>query len=165
MPASGKTWLAEALSKKLSIPHIHLDRFWFEAGGNEVKKDASVEERERVRAYIREKVTTAIAADSWVSDGLYTRTVQPEITKRADVIIFLDLPLWRRLLNHAKRILKPSARHAELSTWHELAFFVEIIRRQIRTTPKLERFINEHKDKVIILRCRKEIENYLHSLK
>lgn len=33
LPASGKSTFAEAVSKKLSIPHIHRDQFWFESGG------------------------------------------------------------------------------------------------------------------------------------
>lgn len=163
-PASGKTYLAEAISKKLSVPHIHLDRFWFEAGGNEVKKDASAEEREQVRTYIREKVSAAIAADSWVSDGLYTRSVQPGIAQCADIIIFLDISLWHRLLNHAQRIFKPSTRHTELSLWHELTFFFEIIRRQFKNKSKLNRFINEHRNKIVMLKSRKEIERYLNNL-
>ncbi|MFA6519420.1 MAG: AAA family ATPase [Candidatus Paceibacterota bacterium] len=164
LPASGKSTLARAISEKLSIPHIHLDRFWFEAGGNQMKDGAPIEERDRVRTFVRQKTATAIAADSWVSDGLYTRSVQPEIAKRADVIIFLDIPLWRRLFNHAQRIFNPSERHPELNIRHEIAFFLEIIRRQFRTKPKLMLFINEHKDKVIVLKSSADIRCYLNNL-
>ncbi len=163
MAGSGKTTLAEKISEKLSIPHIHLDRFWFEAGGTHVDQHTSEAERERVRAFVRQKALAAIAADSWVSDGFYLRQA-PEIAKRADVIIFLDIPLWRRLLNHAKRILRPSTRHGELTTWHEMTFFFEIIRRTRTQGPKLRQFIKEYRSKIITLKSQEEIDKYLETL-
>jgi adenylate kinase family enzyme len=112
LSGSGKSTLARAISNKLSIPHIHLDRFWFEGGGKTGEHDTP--DIERVRAYVREKTLEAIAVDSWVSDGFYSR-VQPEIAEQADVVLFLDIPLWKRLLSHAKRMLQPATRHKELN--------------------------------------------------
>lgn len=160
LSGSGKTTLAEIISKKLSIPHIHLDRFWFEAGGIEVDKNESAEEGERVRFCMREKVLKELSADSWVSDGFYSR-LQPEISSRADVVLFLDIPLWRRLLNHAKRMLRRSDRHKEVNIWDDLVFFLEIVRRTFVKGPKLRKFVNEYRDKVIVLKSREDICRYL----
>jgi adenylate kinase family enzyme len=102
LPGSGKTTLANAISEKLSIPHIHLDRFWFEAGGREGSRTTPPDEMEIIRAYIKEKVTPLIAEDSWVSDGFYPR-IQTLIAERVDKIVFLDVPLWTRLMNHAPK--------------------------------------------------------------
>jgi len=93
--ASGKSTLARKISEQFAIPHLHLDRFWFETKGHLLEKD-DAEGKERVRACIRAKVEGLIKQDSWVSDGWYSR-VQPLIAERADEIVFLDLPLWRRL--------------------------------------------------------------------
>ena len=146
--SSGKTTLADKISKKLSIPHIHLDRFWFEAGGRDINRNTSDQERERVREYIRVNVLKSIASDSWVSDGFFSR-MQPEISNKADVVIFLKIPLWRRLLNHLQRILKPVSRHKELSAWHEFTFFFEIVRRNFAFKPKFDEFLPKFKDKII----------------
>lgn len=162
-PGSGKTFMAEAVAKKLSIPHVHLDRFWLGSGGADVNKNTSESDKEKIRTHVRQKALEAISAESWVSDGSYTRTM-PEIAQRADVIIFLDIPLWRRLLNHGGRIFKPWTRHKELSMWHELSFFAEIIRREYKNSPRLKKFISEHKDKVVVLKSRKEIDRYLQEL-
>lgn len=122
----------------------------------------SAEEVKRIRAKVREKTLAAIAGDSWVSDGFYSR-LQPEIAKRTDAIIFLDIPLWRRLLNHAMRITNPN-RHKELTMWDELRFFSEIVRRTSRHGPKLRAFVERQKDIVTILRSRNDIKHYLDSL-
>jgi adenylate kinase family enzyme len=162
-PASGKSYLAEVLSKQLAIPHIQLDRFWFEAGGSNAEH-LSQSERDRIRDYIKERAKPLIEKDSWVSDGFYSRSVGPEIAKRADIILFLDIPLWRRLLNHLQRIFKPSTRHGELSWDDELKFFGEIVRRAYANGPKLQKFKDAWKDKLVILHSRKEIAAYCAAL-
>lgn len=163
-PASGKSWLAQKISKKFNIPHIQIDRFWFEAGGLHENESLPEAERNRIREYIKTRTFEFIEKDSWVSDGFYSRSVGPEIAKRADVIIFLNIPLWRRLINHAKRVLKPSTRHLELGLWHELTFFPEIVRRTYANGPKMRSFVKEYENKVITLTSRKEINEYLQKL-
>src|SRR3989344_6178545 len=97
---SGKSTLAQRISKKFNIPHLHLDRLWFEAGGPKASSDPG--ERKRVAELIRDRVEDFIKQDDWVSDGLYGH-VQPLIANRADTIIFLDISLARRLCNHLYR--------------------------------------------------------------
>jgi adenylate kinase family enzyme len=161
LPGSGKSTVADMIAEKLSIPHIHIDRFWFEAGGRTGEHDTP--NIEQVREYVREKVLEAISAESWVSDGFYSR-VQPEIASRADVVLFLDIPPWLRLLNHATRTLQRDNRHKEVSVWDDITFFSEVVRRTFRTGPKLHAFVNQFKDKTVILRSRKEIDQYVNRL-
>lgn len=163
LPASGKTRLAQALSKKYAAPHIHLDRFWFESGGPSITHSTPPDELSRIRAQVREKALEAIAGESWISDGFYSR-IQPEIAKRADKIIFLDIPLWQRLINHMRRVFQPG-KHKELTFWDEIKFFPEIIRREKRHAPKIRVFIAENAHKVTTLRSHKEADAYVHSLK
>ena len=160
MPASGKSYLSKAIADKLGIPHIQIDRYWFEAGGRRGSHDTpNVDE---VRSRIREKVVAAIEEDSWVSDGTYSR-LQPEIASKADTIIYLDIPLWRRLINHAERMLI-GGRHSELSMLDEIVFFAEIIKRNVTRKPKLEQFLETYPDKTIVLHSRKEADQYLQRL-
>lgn len=160
-PASGKSTLAMAISKKLSIPHIHLDRFWFEGGGRQGR--LTTPNIEQVRASVREKTLEAIKAEAWVSDGTCLH-VQDEVVSRADVLIFLDIPLGLRLLNHAKRISFKPRMHREVSAWDDITFFVELIRRTYTSGPKLRNFVSEHKHKVVTLRSNRDIDTYLNSL-
>jgi len=161
LPGSGKSTVADMIAEKLSIPHIHIDHFWFEAGGRTGEYDTP--NIEQVRAHVRERVLEAIAAESWVSDGFYSR-LQPDIASRADVVLFLDIPLWQRLLNHATRTLRRDKRHKEVSVWDDVTFFPEVVRRTFRTGPKLRSFVQQFKGKTVILHSRKEINKYVLTL-
>jgi len=161
-PGSGKSTLASKISDKFNIPYLQLDRFWFESGGNRLKS-GDIEGVEKVRAYMKEKVTSFINDhDSWVSDGTYPR-VQSIIAEHTDYVIFLDIPLYRRLFNHLKRTFK-SDRHKELTKWDEFKFIYQIIRRTFIKGPKLKQFVLDHPDKIKVFKNYKEIEEYLNTL-
>ena len=159
--SSGKSTLAQNISKKFNIPHLHIDRFWFESGGRNVKSNDR-EGIQKVRTYMQEKVADFIKKESWVSDGWYWRT-QIIISERADQIIFLDIPLYYRLFNHLKRIFT-TERHKELTKWDELKFFYEIITRTFTKNKRLRQFVCEHPDKVKTFKNYKEIDEYLKTL-
>ena len=160
-PASGKSTLANAIAKKLGIPHIHIDRFWFTCGGG--RNSAATPDIEKVRACVKEKALVALGQESWVSDGVYSR-LQPEIAGRADIVIFLNIPLGLRLLNHAKRMMHRSTRHQEISFFDDLLFFGEMIKRAFTKSAKLRALVEEYKDKTVILSSRKDIDEYLKNL-
>lgn len=117
---------------------------------------------EKARAYVRAKVEEALRQDGWVSDGWYSK-VQPLISAQADVIIFLDIPLGRRLLNHFQRMNKPG-RHKELTRWDEIKFFYEVVKRTFTKGPQMRAFASEHKEKVRIFKNYGEVEAYLDAL-
>jgi adenylate kinase family enzyme len=158
--SSGKSTLARKISKKLNIPHLHIDSFLFEAGG--AKLNSSDKGMEKVRVYIKEKVVNFIKQDSWVSDGWYSH-VQPIVSGQTDYIIFLDIPLHRRLFNHLKRMLKSDG-HKELTKWDDFKFFYKIVRRTSIKDPEIRQFVREHSDKVKIFKNYKEVEKYLNTL-
>ncbi len=155
---SGKSTFARKISKKFNIPHLHIDEFWFEAGGNKLKQNDK-EGWERVRKYIEEKVIDFIKKDSWVSDGWYSR-VQPIITEKADWVFFLDIPLHRRIFNHLKRMHSVN-RNKGITKWEDYKFVITMICRTFETSPKIEQFIHTNANKVRIFRNYREVEEYL----
>lgn len=159
---SGKSTVAQAICTKFNIAYLDIDRLWFEAGGNDVSNRTG-EAKEKVKEYIRAGVEEFIAQDSWVCEGWYGY-VQPSIAERADQIIFLDISLPHRLLNHWRRIFKDD-RHPELTKWQDFKFTYQIIRRTFVNGPRIQKFITEHPEKVITLRSYKQIEKYLANLK
>lgn len=156
----GKTTLATKISQKLNIPHIQLDRFWFESGGLKINNDPV--KQKYVQDYINDKVQEFIKKDNWVSDGFYSK-VQPLICKEADQLIFLNIPLYRRIMNHIYRAFF-SERHPELNFWHEVLFIFDIVKRTFLKGPKMKRLAEENKEKLVHLRSYKEVDDYLKSL-
>ncbi len=161
LPGSGKSTLARKISEKLNIPFIHIDRFWLEAGGGHNSR--TTPDPAKAHANVREKVLEAIQTESWVSDGVY-RLVQPEIADRADTVVFLDIPLWQRLFNHAARTVHRKNRHGEMTFRGDMSFFLEIISRDLRKKGKIKSLVESYHSKAITLKNRKEIANYLESL-
>lgn len=159
---SGKSTLAHTISEKFAIPHIHIDRFWFEADGH-LPQNKTPHGKIQVNARIEERVKEAVAQESWVSDGWYRRA-QPFITERADHIVFLDISLWRRVMNHLWRVFF-TARHQELSRFDDLKFTYQIIRRTFTQGPQMHEYVAQHPEKAVHLRSYKEAANYVAQLK
>ena len=161
LPGSGKSTLARSVAEQMHISYIHLDRFWLEGGGGHNRQ--TTPNPEQTHSYMRIKVLEAIQTESWVSDGGYS-LVQPEIAKRADIMIFLDIPLWQRLFNHAKRTICSIGGHGELTFWGNMQFFLEMIQPDLRSTLKIEGFLKSFDGKKVILQSQKEAVKYLGSL-
>jgi len=159
--ASGKSTLASTISKKLNVPCLHIDKLWFEADGHRLRPD-DIQGKEAARAHIKSNVESFIQQDAWVSDGWYPRA-QLLIAKRADQILFLDISLFRRLLNHIRRVFIDQ-RHKEITWWDELKFIYTLIRRTYSQGPRMNEFVRGHASKIIILRNYKEVRRYLISL-
>lgn len=78
---SGKSTLARALSKRLSLPVVHLDTLFWEPGW--VEPDA---------AQFRGRVRDALTTDAWICEGNYARRTFDLRLPNADLIIWLDTP-------------------------------------------------------------------------
>jgi adenylate kinase family enzyme len=87
---SGKTTLAAELSRVLGVPHVEIDALHhgpnWESCGVEV---------------LRERVIAATEGDGWVTDSTYHTMLGNVIVDRADMLVWLDLPvpllMWRLL--------------------------------------------------------------------
>ena len=79
---SGKSTLARELGQKLDLPIIHLDNHFWHPGWVETPAPTW-----------KETVVDLTQYDQWIMDGNYRKTLDVRL-KRADTIIFLDLPRW-----------------------------------------------------------------------
>ncbi len=159
--SSGKSTLAKKLSEKFNIPHLQIDRFWFESGGAKLKR-GDKEGNKIVKNCTKEKVLEFIKQNSWVSDGWYSK-IQPIISEKADYIIFLDIPLHRRLFNHLLRIIKTN-RHKELKKWDDVTYFYDIVRKTFNNDKSIREFALEHSNKVKTFKNYNELEKFIKSL-
>jgi adenylate kinase family enzyme len=97
-PGSGKTTTAEAIARRLSLPHVELDALYWGPDWTPVDNDT-----------LRARLHAAVDGDAWVVDGNYFSVGSADIVwPRADTIVFLDLP-WRTVM---VRVLVRSIRRA-----------------------------------------------------
>lgn len=92
-PGSGKSWLALQIGRRLGLPVYHMDHIHWQAGW--VERDGA--EKLRLCAQVE-------ALDHWVFEGNFTATA-PNRTARADLVIWLDLPVGLRLWRVTWRLI------------------------------------------------------------
>lgn len=79
---SGKTTVGRAIASRLGVPFVELDALHWGPGWTE----ATAEE-------LRAKVGPIVACDGWVVDGSYRGKIGNLVIDRAEVVVWLDLPL------------------------------------------------------------------------
>ena len=90
-PGSGKSTLARQLGKVSGLPVIHIDRIHWQPGWVERTK------AEKTRLCLE-----AEAGEQWIFEGGHSRT-WPSRLARADLLIWLDRPVGRRLWRVVRR--------------------------------------------------------------
>src|SRR5262245_48170812 len=94
---AGKTTLARRLAQRLGVPHIEIDAINWQPGWRGLN--------EADPASLVMRVEQALATESWVCDGNYSR-VQPIVLARATDVVMLDYDravvmrrvIWRSLV-------------------------------------------------------------------
>ncbi|WP_339252252.1 hypothetical protein NSQ43_00895 [Sporosarcina sp. FSL W8-0480] len=98
--ASGKTTYAKELSKQIGLPFVELDAVVYHTvDGNRVKRTPD----EQVQV-----IHQMNAKGCWIAEGVY-RPSYHLLLDLADIIIWLDPPLWKRkvriLSRHMKQVI------------------------------------------------------------
>ena len=100
-PGSGKTWLARQLGPVLGLPVLAVDdEVWDQNGHLRAPND------------IDARIRNLSARDAWIIEGGNRRTYSERV-QRANVIIRLAPPIWKRLY----RVLRRDGIRIELLRW------------------------------------------------
>jgi len=87
---SGKTTLAAEIARKLGLRHVEIDALHHGPNWESCGVDV-----------LRERVLAATANDGWVTDSTYHAMLGNLVSERADILVWLDLPIplvmWRLL--------------------------------------------------------------------
>jgi adenylate kinase family enzyme len=100
---SGKTTVAKRLAASHGVPHVELDALHWGPGWSEPTAED-----------FRRRVESALAGDGWVVDGGYHGKLGDLVLNRADLVVWLDPPLWTILGRLAARTLRRIRRREEL---------------------------------------------------
>ncbi|HEX6244666.1 MAG TPA: shikimate kinase [Polyangiales bacterium] len=101
---AGKSTLARDLAQRLGLPYVELDALHHGPNWTAVPTD-------RFRALVAE---TLDDRRGWVVDGNYDSKLQRLLLDRAELIVWLDLPLGTKLSRLARRTTRRMARREVL---------------------------------------------------
>ncbi len=156
---AGKTTLANELGRRLGLPVLHVDGFYWQQrpGGEQVK--STPEQWRRIHGEL-------IGGERWVIDGMKLG-VLPARLEAADTVVFLDLPAWRCLWGVLKRRLRHrGAMRADIGVPDRIN--VEFLRWiwSFRDTarPRILELLEACSCHVVVLRSHSEAGSFLRSL-
>lgn len=154
---SGKSTLAKQLSEYYEIPLLYLDCVNF-------KENWGVRDREECKKL----VNTFMQNESWVIDGNYSWMYQPERLEQADKIIILQYNRFLCMKGAFKRNIEYKGKVREsmaegckerMDFW----FFTWVVFKQYsqRRKNKFKSIQEKYLDKTVILKNRKQLNDYL----
>ncbi|MEK6807958.1 MAG: hypothetical protein AABX75_02920 [Nanoarchaeota archaeon] len=149
-PGSGKTYLANILSKQLKIKSFDLDDIVFE-----IKYTAKRAETERAKILKR-----IHSGKRWIIEGAYTRQWVYDALQKSDIIILLDFPITTTIY---RTILREIHRQQK----NNLKNFLELLRYGItykNSRIKERKIIPRFKSKLIIIKNKNQVEKLIQAL-
>lgn len=156
---SGKTYLANALSKKYNIPHFDLDDIQWD---NTAKEYGTKRPLDKRKALLQE----VLSNDAWIIEGVYYSWVQQSFDE-ADKIYVLDMPRYlyksRIMIRSVKRklgILK-GKKETLKSVWNLLKWTETF---QDKNMKEIKRILDRYGDNVIWLSSKKDVEKIIKAV-
>ncbi|CAM2907010.1 DNA topology modulation protein [Paenibacillus sediminis] len=153
---AGKSTLSQKLSQILDLPVIHLDKYFWHPNWIPTPDD---EWDKTVEQFSKQ--------EKWIMDGNYSRTIDIRM-KRADTIIFLDMPMLLCIYRVIKRRIKYNNRTRpdmnegcpEKLDWEFLKW---VWNYKKRSRSKIMNKLDQAKDqkRVIIVKTRKQVNELL----
>ena len=160
--SSGKSTLAQNLGNILNIPVLHLDKVNFLPEWKERNKEES---KKIVEDFIKNN-------DKFIIDGNYIKFIYDLRMKLSDKIIFLDFDRITCLFQAFQRYNKYKGKVRDSMTegcYEKLDWdFIKWILFDGRNEERINRYnkiIEEYKDKIIILKNRKEVDDFVEKIK
>ena len=154
---SGKTYLANALSKKYNISHFDLDDIQWDNNAKEYGKKRTLDER---KALLHEILYNN---DEWIVEGVYYAWVQQSFDE-ADKIYVLDMPryLYKRriMIRSVKR--KLGILKGKKETFQSVCSLLKWTETfQNEKLKEIKRILDRYGNKVVWLSSKKDVEKII----
>jgi len=157
---NGKTTVGRALAERLSLPFVELDALVHGPDWEETPDED-----------VRNQLAPVLAGDSWVIDGNYHSKLGNSVLRRADAIVWLDLPIYVWFPRLLVRTFRRWYRREELWNgnreelrgvfWGQDSLIVWAFRSHFRRRKTWPKTLAEYP--VIRLRSTEAVERFLES--
>jgi adenylate kinase family enzyme len=156
-PGSGKSTLASRLHSLLKIPIFHLDQYFWQPGWQRPDRDEFI----KIHAQLCDK-------EEWILEGMAIRLFDYRI-KQADVVIFLDVPLYVCLYRIFKRALLDFGKVRDSSAadcperWPDYEFLSYVWNFRKKQKPEIEALIEHYKGQkqIFVVKTKADIQNLI----
>ncbi len=149
---SGKTYFAEKLSEKYSIPHFDLDNIQWDNTADGYGVKMPIDKRTALLKDILQN-------ESWIIEGVYYAWVL-DCFRDADIIYLLDTPKYIYTLRIIRRFIKrklgfEKGKKETIKSVYNLLKWTETWQKQ--NLPEIKKILNGYEHKTIVLKRKKEI--------
>lgn len=159
---SGKSTMAENLSKKFDLPVVYLDLY-------DPYAVPAGKERDTRKKKINQILKQTVAKDSWIIEGIYEWYAFDERLDNADTLILLLAPAYKRIWCYLKTCITKTKRHgrqgfsAKNFRWNHIWYMLrkhdapyDLIDKAIKNHPQLQ---------IVKLKSYTEANEFLKSVK
>ena len=150
---SGKTTLARILSSQLNVPYYELDNVVWRRTKNGDERNTP---RER-----DEQLSTIVHSDAWIVEGAHHKWVSQSFQK-ADLIIFLDVSVAKRVSRIIKRFILQSLKLEVANYKPTFEMFMKMFKwtNDFEKNSKAEilHMLRKYDSKLVVLKDNTEIE-------
>lgn len=158
---AGKSTLARKLGAYYNIPVLHLDTVQF-------LPDWKIRDYDEKRKI----VSDFMQQDSWVIDGNYSKLYKKERLEQADIIIVLSFNRFFCFKSALKRYFENKC-HTRIDMADgccekfdfEFAMWILYWGRRYKKRKVMKKVYTQHKDKTMWFTSRRQVDDYINSLK
>lgn len=159
---SGKTTLANKLSKLLKIKHYELDNIAYKRRDIHIKSNTKEKEK---------KLKLVLKKKNWIIEGYYSKPWTHPIYKKADIIILLKIKPSTAKLRIIKRFIKRKFfMKKNKKTNKSLKIMIKLLKhlqeeKYEKKLKSLEKIAKKRNRNIVLLKNKKELNNFLRKLK
>ncbi len=151
-PGAGKSTFSRKLSDKTGLPLHYLDMIWHRPDRTVIGSDE-----------FDSRLAEIMAADRWILDGNYARTL-PVRLKRCDTVFYFDLPVGDCIEGAMSRLGKDRPDMPWTDDEIDPGFLQWIIDFRRDITPEIEKHLSGFSGEIIRFKSRLEADAYIGSL-
>jgi adenylate kinase family enzyme/2'-5' RNA ligase len=157
---SGKSTVSRLLAQRLGVPHIELDALFWKPGWVMPSEEE-----------FRPIVEAALDPEGWVVDGNYRTKLGTLVLDQADLVVWLDLPLWTKFWRIFRRTIRRIRTREVLwgtnvDTWRAAfmsrdSLFWWLLKTHFRNRRRYPELLAGYPH--VRLRSRREVEDFLET--